>query len=181
MYGLTTIKGRIGRGMAAVALAALIFLPAPPASAQARGKSVPTGTVTFTYIVTNPGLVGLVWGQTMRLNFALRQDGGVRPVRAQVRVSNGGTTILIRNHELDPTSRFHSLDIGRGDLAVAGEPGTGRVQLWVEVELVLSADARLRAEDAAASLFLPTYELINDERGETAVIGLLLPAIQSVK
>ena len=185
MYGLTTIKGLIKRGgrtygLAAAALAALIFLSGAPASAQPPGKPGtpvrPVGsTVTFTYIVRNPGFVGMTWGQTMRLNFVLL-DGSVRPVSAQVRVSYNGNTILVRNHELSPTAKVHSLDISRNDLAVAGEPDTGRVQLWVEVELVLTG-TRAQAEDPAANFFPPNFELIY-ESGETGLIGLLLPAIR---
>lgn len=198
MYGLAAIKGLIKRGartygLAAVATAALIFLSVLPATAQARGNTYrgltavvagtlakPVGsTVTFTYVVTNPGFIGLALGQTLRLNLVL-QDGSVRPVSAQVRVSYNGKTILIRNHEPNPTARVHSFDISRNDLAVAGEPGTARVQLWVAVEIVLSFPTRAQAEDPAAVFYPPTFELM-DESGKTVVLGLLLPAVQKVK
>ena len=178
MYGLTTIKGQITRGLAAVALAALILLSASPASAQARGNtyrglttvaatSAPGRTVTFTYVVTNPGLVGMVWGQTMRLNFALL-DGSVKPVKAQVRVSINGTTVLTRNHEPNPTSRFHSLDISRAERPVAGEPGTGRVQLWIEVVIIPRPAGRGRA---GVSVLPPTFEVMDNLSGRTTASG----------
>ncbi|HKQ53856.1 MAG TPA: hypothetical protein VJT74_15890 [Pyrinomonadaceae bacterium] len=162
------------KGQAAVATVALILLSSlPNTSAAPLAAGSP---VIFTYKVVNPGFVGLVAGQTMSLNFVLA-DGSVRAVRAEVKVIHNGATILVRNHALNSTAILHTLDIRRSDLPVTGEPVTNRVQLWVEVTLVLSAPSQKQAQNPAAALYTPTFQLINEESGETVLVGLLLPAV----
>lgn len=182
MYRLTTIAGLLKRvrrkpELAAFALAALLILSALPAPATARGNTYSGMTVV------NAGTIGLVPGQTAQIavpNFAL-QDGSVKFVKSTINVYDRGGNLLYQNIWINQHELGHLFTLRHGDFSVPGEPGTDRVQLWIELELVLSVAPQRLAEDPAAGLLPPTYEVIDDASGKTVLFGMLLPAIQKVK
>ncbi|MGH9941985.1 MAG: hypothetical protein ACRD9R_06455 [Pyrinomonadaceae bacterium] len=180
MYARATIKGLTKRGahtyqLTSAALAAIIFLSAmsAPALAQGGGKvSMNDFGVSF----------GMARGQKLRLSVfnSSLQDGSVRVVRGHIKIFSGSSGALLLNHELNnPPAGLHSFDINRDDLPEQGEPGTGRIQLWVEVEIV-SRSTR-RDEDPGAGVFPPNFELIAENSGTTILVGMLLPAVQRIR
>jgi hypothetical protein len=49
---------------------------------------------------------------------------------------------IVRSEEVEiPAGGFYSFDINRDELLEQGEPGTGRLQLWIEV-VIVSRNAR---------------------------------------
>jgi hypothetical protein len=100
--------------LAALALIALCFLQVP-----VRAQGV-TG-----YIVLFPS-VGLAPGQTLRLT--LFNPGGA-PVRAQAQIHHSGGVLVGLGDGSVRANAFHSFDFNRGDIPLAGEAGTGRLQL----------------------------------------------------
>ena len=175
MYRLTTIKGLLKRiGFTAFALAALISLSDLPT------RALPAETNTFTYKLVFTSSAGLATGQTLGLNFVLVDDS-VKAVRAEVKVIYKGATILLRNYELNPKAKVHTINISRNDLSVAGEPDTARVQPWVEVKLTLAAASQKQAQAPVGNILVSTYDVITDASGETVLTGLLLPAVNGAR
>lgn len=78
------------------------------------------------------------------------------------------------------TSSVTYSPLRHGDLSVPGDPGTGRVQVYIEVESFPPSATQDRAEVFSANVWPPTFELIDDGTGKTVLFGLLLPAIQKV-
>ena len=110
--------------LAALALSAMCFLQVP---VRAQGMAG--------YIVIFPS-VGLAHGQSLRLTLFNPDEG---PVRAEARLHHtGGVQVGMG----DGSVRFVqpgiscSFDFNRNDIPLAGEPGTGRVQLRATVNCV---------------------------------------------
>ena len=174
MYGLITImelikrEGRI-RGLAAVAVAAFIFLSA--LSMEARAQNTYGGST-----VVHAASIGLVPGQ--RVNVAVPNyyflDGSIKYVKHSIRVTERESG-LVYSGESGGLNEFgheygHIFTIRYSDLSVRGEPGTGRVQLWIEVESFLSATED-PPEDRSAVVWAPTFELIDELRGRTVLFA----------
>jgi len=180
MYGLTATKrllnrARRTRGLAAFALAALIFPSALPATArgQAGGGGGGAGKVSmrdFSFVAS----VGVTRGETLRVgvpNYPF-QDGSVRVISGNVKVFDGSTGSLLQSHEISRIPNVYTyIDAGHHALAPGGDPDTGRLQLLIKVELVVSSTQAGQAEEPAAGLLPPTFELIDDATGRTTVYG----------
>jgi hypothetical protein len=112
--------------LAALALTALCI-----AQSQARAQGM------VGYIVIFPS-VGLAPGQSLRLT--LFNPNGA-PVRAQAQLRRSGGMQVVLG---DGSVRFvqpggiHSFDFNRSDIPLAGEDGTGRIQLVPSVKLTFS-------------------------------------------
>lgn len=181
MYGLTSVKGLIKRGaraygFTAAALVALTFLSATPTQAQGG-----TGKVS----VSDLSLVtGLKAGQTLRATGvnAILSDGSVRFVRAHVKVFDSRGNVLCQTEEVEiPAGGFHSFDINRDDIPLAGEPRTGRVQ--IRLEMIFTGGVSVptgQDEEPGAGNFPATLELVDNNSGGT-IMALLLPAVQSAR
>ena len=77
-------------------------------------------------------LVGVIPGQMLRFSVLNLNapDQGSRPARAQVLLYDAQGNLLARSQEVELSPRqFRSFDFNRDDLLVAGEPGTGRLQV----------------------------------------------------
>jgi prepilin-type processing-associated H-X9-DG protein len=111
--------------LAALALSAFCFLQAPVRAQEMTG-----------YTVMFPS-VGLAYGQFLRLT--LFNPNGT-PVRAQAYAHSGGGNILLGDGSVRfiDVSVFQSFDFRRSDISLAGEAGTGRVQLRPSVRLTFS-------------------------------------------
>jgi hypothetical protein len=78
------------------------------------------------YILSAPS-VGLTLAQSLRFTL-FNPDGS--PVRAQARLYDARGAVIAASGEASiPASQFHSFDFKRGDIPLAGETGTGRLQL----------------------------------------------------
>jgi hypothetical protein len=89
-----------------------------------------------------------------------------------VKVFSGSSGALLQSYELAGiTAGLRWIDINRDDLREEGEPGTGRIPLWIQVVMdPCSADQQV-AEECALWVVAPTFELINKESGRTTVHG----------
>lgn len=110
--------------------------------------------------------------------------GGSIKVAAPVYAASGD--LLAQTAEVEiAEGGFHSFDINRDDIALAGEPRTGRLQVRVEV-VVRAAPARGEAEGAEGGAKSRVgggkdyLELIDNDSGKTTA-ALLLPAIQAAR
>lgn len=177
MYARTTIKRLIKRaGLAAFAIAMLLSLSALPAPTAAQG---------FAFDPTFRGgvFVGLARGQTVRLRIAATNNrgkliigvddvkigAGASALNGHVKVFDGRSGALLQSHELSGlTAGLHWIDINRDDLLVEGEPGTGRIRLWIEVVLASRPAGR---GQAGVSVLPPTFEVMDNESGMTTVSG----------
>ena len=191
MKKLTTIAALLKRvrrkpELAACALAALLFLAALPAPARAQNTY---GGAT----VVHDGFIGLVPGQSVSVTVpnSYFLDGSVRFLKHSIKVYEIESSGITEN----PPSRLiysgesgglnesgheygHVFTIRYSDLPVRGEPGTGRVELRIEVESFPPSTTQERTEEQTAVVWSPTIELIEDRNGKTVLFGLLLPAIQ---
>lgn len=170
---------------AAAVVAALLFLVA--AAVGAQGQTV---TGSSFRVNSQNAVVGLVPGQTLRVSVpGLEQpeeDSADGPQRvklvARAKVFDGRGGVIYQTPEADiPAGGFHSFDINRADIAVAGEPRTGRLQVRVEI-VISAAPARDEAGGTRARVDkLPraTLELVDNDSGKTT--AMLLPAVQAAR
>lgn len=70
----------------------------------------------------------------------------------------------------------HIFTLGYGDLKVSGEPNTGRVQIWIEIESFPPTSGVLNAQVIA-----PTFELIDESNGKTTVLEPAGPMKESME
>ena len=173
MYKLTTIakvmkRVKLKTGLLACAMAGMLFLAAVPVAANAETNNTYTGMT-----VVHAGSIGMVPGQ--RLTFTVPnyyyQDGSVRFVKHTRRVYNvteresgliySGESGGMSGHEVG-----HIFSIMHSDLRVSGEPSTGRIQIWIEIESFPPSGGLVNAQVAA-----PTFELIDEINGKTTVQG----------
>jgi hypothetical protein len=77
-----------------------------------------------------------------------------------VKVFNASTGALLWSRELTSLPPgLHTFDINRDELRETGNPGTGRIQLWIEVVL------------DGMKVSLPTFEVFDNGSGKTTVRG----------
>ena len=171
MFKLTT--------MAALAMAALLLLSAPPAQAQGAPANTYRG-VTVVY----QGTLGLTPGQTALItvpNFAL-QDGSVRFLKSTINVYDRDFNLIYQTDRFEPGHEVgHLVTLRHDHLPIPGELVTSRIQVWIEVESHWLTSTPARAEDVGASLIPPTFEVVDNASGRTILIGMLLPAVQKVR
>jgi len=183
MYKLTTIAELMKRvkrkpGLLACAMAGMLFLVAASVRANAQTTNTYTGTT-----VVHGGAIGMVPGQRVTVtvpNFYF-QDGSVKFLKHTIKVYNvteresgliySGESGGIAEHELG-----HIFTLGYGDLRVSGEPSTGRVQIWIEIESFPPTSGVLNAQVIA-----PTFELIDESNGKTTVVEASGPMKESME
>jgi prepilin-type processing-associated H-X9-DG protein len=145
--------------LAALALGALCFLQAPVRAQEMTG-----------YTVIFPS-VGLAPGQILRLT--LFNPNG-RPVRAQAYAHSGGANILLGDGSVRflTAGVFQSFDFRRSDILLAGEEGTGRIQVRGSIRLTFSE---------AINPVVASMEIISisDGTSNTILIGEVIPSVPS--
>jgi hypothetical protein len=114
-------------------------------------------------------------GQTVRVtqaNLIPSQGQEQHPVEifARVRLCDTHGAVIAESAEVRiPKEKFHSFNFNRDDLHVAGEPGTGRLQMCVSIE-VRSAGGVLLIRDGKALGLLPSSsEIVDNSTGMTNV------------
>ncbi len=178
MYGLTNIMTLIkceGRtlGLAAVAMAAFILLSAW--AMEARSQNTYGGST-----VIHAGSIGLVPGQTVSVtvpNFYFL-DGSVKFAKHSIKVYVENQSRLVYSsesgvleHEVGHMFTFRHEHIRYERSGVAGDPVTGRVQLWIEVESFPPSATENLPEDR--STVAPTFELIDEQTGRTVLSNVM--------
>jgi hypothetical protein len=137
------------------------------ASAQRGGDSF--------RIVANDMVIGLVQGQKLRLT--VFNPSPSTAAGAHVKVFDGSGFLLLSSENVAvPGGEFRTFDISYNDLGqMPGESATGRRQIRADMTIVFTG---LESE---ARIFRPSFELVDEVRGQSILIGMLLPAIQKVR
>ena len=156
-------------GAAALVLLTLCLLQTPARACDHRD-----GPVISAYSC-GYGSIGLVHGQSLRVTLAnlIELEGREQnPVEvfARVRLYDAQGRVIAQSAELRiPLNQFRSFYFNRAALPFPGEPGTGRLQMRVGVE-VPSTEPYPLVRDARASGLLPTsLEIIDNSTGVTNV------------
>ena len=171
MYVVTKIMRLIkceGRthGPAAVAIAALIVLSA--FAMEARAQNTYGGST-----VVHAGSIGLAPGQTVSIRVfnSYFSDGSVRLGKHSVKVYAVNESQLVYSGESGGLGHEfgHIFTLRHGDLPVPGDPRTGRIQVYFEVESFPLSATENSPEDSSANVSPPTFELIDDLSGRTVL------------
>ena len=132
-------------------------------------------------------VLGLAPGQTLRVNLGnlIESEGrGQHPVEvfARVHLSDAQGRVIAQSADVKiPLKQFRTFNFNRAALSFPGEPGTGRLQMLVEVE-VRSADPYAFVRDGRATGLLPeSLEIIDDSTGRTTVATNSLQIISGGK
>ncbi|MGI8997976.1 MAG: hypothetical protein ACR2GW_15040 [Pyrinomonadaceae bacterium] len=130
--------------------------------------------------------VGLTHGQTLRVsvsNTVARLDDRAPTETLSLnfvrfRLSDAQGNVIAQSGEIAiPPAQFRSFNFNRSELPFAGEPGTGRLQVRLQIEASFTARQPLRN---APNLSPASLELVDNNTGKTAV-ALLLPAVQAAR
>lgn len=145
---------------------------------QTHAKTEQTRQVTT---IQDMAPVGLVYGQSLRIN-ALNPLAPAAPgeddrkYKAQFAITlfneNGG--VIARSDEitLDP-GEFHSFVFNRADLPLAGEHGTGRLQMRGEVRRRFFPGITSTISQGESNNFRATVEIVDNGTGKTLAAILL--------
>lgn len=90
--------------------------------------------------------IGFTPGQTLRFSAANMgtAEEGTAPARARVTLYDAEGNIVARSREVEvPAGQFRIVDFDRAGLPLAGEAGTGRLQVRASIQVVL-ADGSVR-------------------------------------
>ena len=173
MYGLINLMRLIncaGRtlGLAAVAMAAFILAAGPM---EARGQNTYGGST-----VVHAGSIGIVPGQMVSVtvpNYYFL-DGSVKFVKHSIKVYAENQSRLVYSgesgaleHEVGHVFSFRHEHVRPERSGVAGDPVTGRVQLWIEVESFPPATENMSGD--RRTTVAPTFELIDEQNGRTVL------------
>jgi hypothetical protein len=154
-----TVRNILIAKLAALALSALCFLQAPVRAQEMTG-----------YTVMFPS-VGLAPGQSLRITLFSPNGTPVR-IQAQIYYDNGfqGGIYVASGFVTNNRDAFQSFDFRRSDIPLAGEAGTGRVQLRPSVRLTFSE---------AINSVVASMEIIEvrDGTSNTIFIGEAIPSV----
>jgi len=144
--------------LAALALSAICFLQAPVRAQEMTG-----------YTVIFPS-VGVAPGQKLRLTL-LNPNGTPVRMQAQIYYESGfqGGVYVASGFVTNNRDEFHSFDFRRSDIPLAGEAGTGRVQLHPSIRLTFSE---------AINSVVASMEIIEvrDGTSNTVFVGEIIPS-----
>lgn len=145
--------------LAALALSAICFLHAPVRAQEITG-----------YTAIFPS-VGLASGQSLRLTL-FNPHGTPARIQAQIQYDFGftGGVYVASGFITNNRDEFQSFDFRRSDIPLAGEAGTGRIQLTPSVKLSFSE---------AIKPVVASMELIEikDGTSNTILVGEIIPSI----
>lgn len=115
----------------------------------------------------NDIMMGIVPGQTLRVTVSdpnlPDQSGHPTGYKALVCVFIADGKQIARSEEIAiPAGGFHSFNFGRNALPLAGEPGTGRLQLRATLFIT-----RQQASRDSAPLFPSSLEIVDNSTGRT--------------
>jgi hypothetical protein len=187
MNGLTAmneVTNRTWRAQrAALVLAVFFFLLALTAPARAQGGGG-AGKVSMNDLHFASS-VGVARGQMLRITVVIPNnqdqngkllvgtDQGVWMSQVKVFDALTGAEIASFEHR-NPTAGLHTFDIGGNgrDILLGGagsDAGSGRVQLRIEVKLVVCYDPK--RSQPSPGVYPPTFEVVDNESGRTTVQG----------
>jgi hypothetical protein len=182
MYKPTTIVDLLDRvrrrpQLAVCAVAGLLLVFTMSAVAQAQVANTYTGAT-----VVHGGIIGLAPGQKVSVvvpNFCYG-DGSVKFLKHTIKVyarSIENESILVYSGESGGLNELaHKFTLAHGDIPAAGEPQTGRVEIFIIVESFPPNGGVKNVEVVS-----PLLQLIDGSTDKTVAIALLLPAVQVVR
>ena len=174
MYGLINLMTMLkcaGRtlGLAAVAMAAFILSAGPM---EARAQNTYEGST-----VVHAGSIGIVPGQMVSVSVPNYYflDGSVKFVKHSIKVYAENQSRLVYSgesgqleHEVGHVFTFRHEHVRPERSGVAGDPVTGRLQLWIEIESFPPSATENVSEDRRTTV-APTFELIDEQNGRTVL------------
>jgi len=106
--------------------------------------------------------IGIIPGQRLSYSLLNPNEEGSQPVRAQAYIYDSYGRLMSQTDpaELRP-GQFHTFDFNRDDLPVAGEEGTGRLQVRAGIQVLL-LDGSVRSVEFPISV-----EVVNNRTGVT--------------
>lgn len=112
---------------------------------------------------SNVAPIGFISGEKLRYSFFNSNEEGSQPVRVQAYIYDSYGNLLTRSDpvELRP-GQFHTFDFNRDDLRVAGEEGTGRLQVRAGIQVALM-DGSVRPVKLSVSM-----ERVDNRTGGTS-------------
>ena len=124
-------------------------------------------------IQVQPGLLGLVQRQSLRVNVAHPDRSGQHQLlRARVEFHDAIGNLIAQSGELVISPRgFGSYDLPRSALSLTGEPGTGRVQM--------AANIFLKFDPGSSDSVAVTLEFVDNSTGRSS--ALMIPAVQKLR
>ena len=153
----------------AVAAIAIIGSSWAAGRASAAGQvAMGDGSVRF---ISPP--IGFIHGQSLSLSLAnprTEEEGG-EPVRVQAYIYDSYGNLLSRTDPAEvPAGQFRTFVFNRDDLRVAGEPGTGRLQVSPGIGILRSRDGGSTwPNNIPASM-----ELVDNRTGATILMSPIL-------
>lgn len=150
----------------AMAVAAMALTDSSWAAGRAGAADNPDGGLQLEITRSLRGaLYGFIPGQSLSFSVAntRTQEEGGGPVRVTAYIYDSTGNLL---RQTDPVEvlpgQFRTLKVKREDLRVAGEPGTGRVQVQTDFQFQADANQSFSREDLSVSM-----ELVNNLTGGT--------------
>ena len=129
------------------------------------------------FVATDVGVYGFIPGQSLSFSVAntRTQEEGGGPVRVQAAIYDSTGRLLSQTDPVEvPPGQFRTIRFNRDDLRVAGEPGTGRVQVQPDFQFQADANQSFSPEDISF-----TMELVNNSTGATA--GTATPKLHLIR
>ena len=110
-------------------------------SSGMAGRAVASGSAASQNNLKQIGLfsppIGFVHGETLRISVVNPNSPDIiigTPINAHVKVFDAAGRPLAESEEaVLPPGKIHNFDFNRDDLQVAGEPGTGRLEVRAEI------------------------------------------------
>jgi hypothetical protein len=150
-------------------LLALLASAAPAQSAAPPRQQTQEGHQCLVFFLG--GMAGPARGQTLRYTWANLGEADPResvfePLHIRVTLFAADGSVLAQQEAAAVgAGRSQSFDFDRDAMPPAGEPGTGRLQVQVRVEVILAARQQLSPD--APDLFLSTLELVDNAADRT--------------
>jgi hypothetical protein len=143
-------------------IVALIGMVALSTVGAAREDGSPTEIEEFANAV-----LSLTPAQTLRISVAnpLEQEGPGEPVTFTATIYTPNGHVIARSDEIMlAPGEFHSFDVKRADLPLAGEPGTGRLQVRGEIQRRFFSGLPSRISQGR---FPGMFEIVDNATGKT--------------
>ena len=142
-----------------VALAAIAVI----GSSLAAGRAGAAGPSDLNDIYVFRSIIGIIPDQSLRVSVGNTANTIGDQAQFTFTVTNDGNVSLYESDwKYVPVRTFRFSGVSRRDLNIAGEPGTGRVQMMVTVTLRVPAGSNPKD-------YIGSLELVNDRTGSTDI------------
>lgn len=140
------------------------------------GAPAPLLTDLPVIVYSGGALMGMTYGQTLRVNAAYPGDPADpqrQPVRARLRLYDANGALLMQSAEAPiAPGELYSFDVARARIPVTGEPAGGRLQIRVDLEVTVIKPSSFTQDPKAGGLLTASFELIDNSTGRTTAVWL---------